>query len=144
MIVFVGCGATKRKKPCKAEDMYIGQYFKQCMLYAKTLTKNNNIYILSAKYGVLPLNKVIEPYNKTLKTMSKKEIKEWASMVVTQLQELHITSNTPVTFICGKNYYEPLTNSFTNITTPLPQGGMGYQIQFMQQQVKNNSHHKLF
>lgn len=144
MIVFVGCGATKRKKACKAEDMYIGNYFRQCMLYAKTLTKPNNIYILSAKHGVLPLNKVITPYNKTLNTMSQEEINEWANMVVTQLQELHITPDIPVTFICGKNYYKPLTNYFTNITTPLPDGGMGYQIQFMQQETKNNTYHKLF
>ena len=27
MIVFVGCGAAKRKRACKAEDMYTGTYF---------------------------------------------------------------------------------------------------------------------
>ena len=144
MIVFVGCGAAKRKRACKAEDMYTGSYFKQCITYAKTLTKDNNIYILSAKYGVLPLNKVINPYNKTLNTMSKDEINEWANMVITQLQELHITPDMPVTFICGKNYYQPLTNYFTNITTPLPEGGMGYQKHFLKQETKNNTYHKLF
>lgn len=144
MIVFVGCGSVKKNIACKAGDMYTGSYFKLCMTYAKTLTTDDNIYILSAKYGVLPLNKVIEPYNKTLNKMNKEEKEKWINMVVTQLHELHITPNTPVTFICGKNYYQSLTNYFTNITTPLPGGGMGYQKHFLKQQIQKNTHYKLF
>ena len=43
-------------------------------------------YILSAKYRLIDLNQVIEPYNKTLNTMKKEdEIKKWLSLTYGQL-----------------------------------------------------------
>ncbi len=73
-IVLISCGAKKAKEELKAENLYISPLFKKSLAYAKTLTTTDNIYILSAKHHLLPLDKVIAPYDVSLqKDITKKE-----------------------------------------------------------------------
>jgi hypothetical protein len=46
MIIFIGCGKRKNSYKCPAKMMYQGNFFKTCLSYAKTLTVENNIYII--------------------------------------------------------------------------------------------------
>lgn len=142
MIVFIGCGATKMKNACKARKMYVGNYVQLCLAYAQTFTTQDNIYILSAKYGVLPLEKVIEPYNKTLNNMNIEEKQDWKNMVIKQLEEMNINKDTEVVFICGTNYYTLLEDYFTNYKLPLPKQGIGVQQHFMLEELRkyNKTH----
>lgn len=142
MIVFIGCGATKMKTACKARKMYVGNYVQLCLAYAQTFTTQDNIYILSAKYGVLPLEKVIEPYNKTLNNMNIEEKQDWKNMVIKQLEEMNINKDTEVVFICGTNYYTLLEDYFTNYKLPLPKQGIGVQQHFMIEELReyNKTH----
>ena len=142
MIVFIGCGATKMKNACKARKMYVGNYVQLCLAYAQTFTTQDNIYILSAKYGVLPLEKVIEPYNKTLNNMNIEEKQDWKNMVIKQLEDIGINKDTEVVFICGTNYYTLLEDYFTNYKLPLPKQGIGVQQHFMIEELKeyNKTH----
>ena len=67
-VVLVACVAGKNKKPAPAEDLYNSDLFHKSMAYAHKLTPNDSdIYILSAKHHLLPIKKVIEPYDMTLK-----------------------------------------------------------------------------
>ena len=142
MIVFIGCGATKMKNACKARKMYVGNYVQLCLAYAQTFTTQDNIYILSAKYGVLPLEKVIEPYNKTLNNMNIEEKQDWKNMVIKQLEDIGINKDTEVVFICGTNYYTLLEDYFTNYKLPLPKQGIGVQQHFMIEELReyNKTH----
>lgn len=142
MIVFIGCGATKMKNACKARKMYVGNYVQLCLAYAQTFTTQDNIYILSAKYGVLPLEKVIEPYNKTLNNMNIQEKQDWKNMVIKQLEDIGINKDTEVVFICGTNYYTLLEDYFTNYKLPLPKQGIGVQQHFMIEELRkyNKTH----
>lgn len=65
-IVIIPCGAKKRTGVHRAEDLYIGSYFKGCYNYAVTIAPKPNVYILSAKYGLLALGDEVESYNLTL------------------------------------------------------------------------------
>lgn len=142
MIVFIGCGATKMKTACKARKMYVGNYVQLCLAYAQTFTTQDNIYILSAKYGVLPLEKVIEPYNKTLNNMNIEEKQDWKNMVIKQLEDIGINKDTEVVFICGTNYYTLLEDYFTNYKLPLPKQCIGVQQHFMIEELReyNKTH----
>lgn len=53
--------------------MYVSPLFKYMYAYAKKRCKE--VYILSAKYGLLSENTVISPYNKTLNNISEKKKK---------------------------------------------------------------------
>lgn len=132
MIVFISCGKKKQKKACMAKDMYIGMYFNCIYSYAKHL-KPRKIYILSAKYGVLNEQDYIYPYEKTLKNSSAKECKNWAYMVIKQLKQKGIDTNTKekIVFLCGKKYREYLAHLFVNVDIPFAGIGMGKQMQII-------------
>lgn len=136
MVVFIGCGKKKNIVTCEAYKMYQGNYFSACLQYAKTLTSEDNIFILSAKYGVLHLHDIITPYNITLNEATQEQYKEWTQKVLRQLNGLNINSDTEITFLCGKNYYKELLPYFKKVNLPLEQySGMGYQISFMKKQI---------
>ena len=141
-IVFVGCGVTKMKKPCKAKYMYVGNYVQTCLAYGQTFTCQENIFILSANYGVVALEDKIEPYNKTLNKMSNEEKEQWKNKVISQCNYLGISSNTQIIFICGKNYHQLLSGYFNNITLPLPEKRILIQQNFMNGQIReyNKTH----
>ena len=70
--------------------------------------KYSQIFILSAKYHLLSLSKVIEPYDVTLKKMKSLEIKEWGKIVFNQMQKMFDMKNTHFIFLTGIDYIKPL------------------------------------
>ena len=62
--------------------MYISDLFKKSLAYAKKHA--DKVFILSAKYGLLTLDEIIYPYEKTLNKMSEYEKKRWAYKVFRQ------------------------------------------------------------
>jgi hypothetical protein len=56
-----------------ASELYTSPRFKAALEYARTLTSENRIFVLSAKHGILPLDVEVEPYNKSLYDMNGTE-----------------------------------------------------------------------
>ena len=129
MIIFISCVKLKQNKKCKAEDLYISSLFKKSLAYAKKL-KPNKIFILSAKYGVLELKDMVEPYEVTLNKLSKQEKKKWAYSCLMQLKNKNVDFNEQCIFLCGKNYREYLMKVFKNSKAPLQNLGIGKQLKF--------------
>lgn len=61
--VVIPCGAEKLTTSSKAADMYTGSMFKDALNTARGVVPDEQIFILSAKYGLLRLDQVIEPYD---------------------------------------------------------------------------------
>lgn len=135
MIVFISCVKTKLPYEEMAKNLYCSNYFKTCYKYAEFL-KPDNIYILSAKYGLLEPNDLIEPYELTLNKMSIKERKQWAEKVIGQLKNKNVSFNQKAVFLCGNKYNQFLKNKFVEYETPLCNMGFGYQIQYMNNEMK--------
>jgi len=122
IIVFIGCGKKKSYRKNFADRMYLGNYFRTCFSLAKKLTTKNNIYILSAKYGLLKLTDVIEPYELKLTSLSKEDRIRWSKKVKKQMKHLKGKR----IFICSEKYSENLKG-----VKLLPKVGMGYQLKWM-------------
>lgn len=137
MTIFISCAKNKMDYPCAARDMYISNLFKKSLSYAELMTEPSNIYILSAKYGLLELNQQIEPYELTLNTMNKKQRKEWADKVLMQCKEKGISFDEETMFLCGEKYREFLIDNFKNSTTPTKHMGIGEQLSFYKKQIYN-------
>lgn len=130
-IAFIACSKTKNNSPCTAEKMYQGELFKKSLKYCKN--NYDIVFILSAKYGLLELNDFIEPYEETLNNKTEQEKKQWAEIIKTQMKEKNIFSS-EVDILAGKNYYKYL--NYNNI--PLAdKKGIGYQLQWLSEQLKN-------
>ena len=62
-LVMVPCGSRKTQLPqAPAGQLYIGSYHLACRRAAAVLTTPDRILILSAMHGLLPLDRVIAPY----------------------------------------------------------------------------------
>lgn len=87
MIGLISCVKSKANKRCEAKDIYVSPLFKYMYAYAKKRCKE--VYILSAKYGLLSENTPIVPYNVTLNSMSESQKKEWAKNIMLSLSKRH-------------------------------------------------------
>ena len=80
-IVLLSCTKSKLDKPAQAQELYSASpMFQKTLEYGKEL-KPDKMFILSAKHHLVPLTKVLEPYDKTLKEMPKDEKEKWGETV---------------------------------------------------------------
>lgn len=134
-IVLISCVAKKKTQKAKAEELYESPLFVKSLAYAKTLTPDS-IYILSAKHHLLPLDKVIEPYNTTLNTMNKQERTAWGKEVIAQLQQVADVKKDKFIILAGQNYLTPLQGALKYIETPLEGKKIGERLQFLSNKLK--------
>lgn len=126
-IVLLSCVATKLSKPAPAKELYNSPLFKGSLKYAESL-KPDDIVILSAKHYVLPLNKVIKPYNKTLLNMPKEEIQEWAVQVLKILADKYDLEKDHFIILAGDKYRKYITPQITHWSAPLKGLRIGQQL----------------
>lgn len=125
-IYLISCSKLKKNIPCSAEEMYEpSSLFKASLNYAlkHVNNKNEQIYILSAKYHILSLSEVICPYDITLNKMSKIDREKWAQSVYCKMIKKFDMKNTHFIFLAGQNYIKPLipylgSNQYSN---PVPE-----------------------
>ena len=139
-IVLISCVSKKLDGTHEAYKLYSPSVlFKAHWNYAiKKLKKNpkKEIFIISAKYGLLSPFKKIPKYDVTLKTMSKKDKVKWAEMVVSQLKEKFNIEETTFIILAGKDYYEELIKLLPHYKLipedPLP---IGKRVQWFQREI---------
>jgi len=141
-IVLISCVSKKLDKKSTAEKIYISSLFKKNLSYAKTLAPDL-ILILSAKHGILRLNEEIEPYDKTLNKMDKKESEEWAESVLTQLKKIADLNNDRFIFLAGNNYRQNLLSEIKNYEIPMEGLKIGKQLKWLTDNLMENNCSKL-
>lgn len=129
-IILISCGSKKLDHKAKAIEMYIGPLFQYGLNFAKKMNPNE-IYILSAKYGLLNLDQEISPYNQSLNEMSELERRTWAKSTISQLEEVSDLKSDQFIFLAGQNYRQHLIPRITNYTIPLIGMGIGEQLHYL-------------
>jgi hypothetical protein len=130
----VSCTKSKQSHSCRAEEMYLpSALFTKAYGYARK--HYDKVAILSAKYGLLLPEELIEPYELALKTMGRREKKQWAEKTFKQLNEkLNIKKNDTVFFHAGNDYREHLIpllmGAEIKICIPLEGLSFGQQLQW--------------
>ena len=138
----ISCTKSKQDYTCSAGEMYQpSPLFSKAYSYAR---KNyNQIGILSAKYGLLMPEEMIDPYELTLKSMGRRRKHDWAIRVFNQLDEkIGLEKIKTVYFHAGVDYrlfLIPLMNQF-GITCEIPLMGLsfGKQLQWYNQENQRN------
>ena len=131
-IILIGCVKKKRDFRTKAENLYISDFFKKNLAYAKSL-RPFLIFILSAKYGLVALDQEIDTYDLTLKNFSKQELINWSADTLQQLQKVTDLNNDRFVFLAGDKYRKYLIPKHKNYEIPFKGLGIGKQLQ----QLKN-------
>jgi hypothetical protein len=127
-IVLISCVSKKLPFKAPAQNLYISPLFKKNIAYAQRL-KPDDIYILSAKYGLVELDQVIEPYDLTLNNMGAGEIKAWASRVVRQLSACADLQQDHFIFLAGQKYRKYLLPNICSYEIPMEGLTIGKQLQ---------------
>jgi len=135
-IVLVSCASKKLSSPSKAKDLYISPLFKKQLAYAQTLYPDK-LFILSAKYGLLETEKIIEPYDLTLNFLSIQDVKKWADKVLHQLQQVTHLDSDEFVFLAGERYRKFILPKLKHFTVPLKGLGIGKQLQWLKEELKD-------
>jgi len=126
-IVLISCVGQKLSRKSRARNLYISTLFKLNLKYAEKL-KPNEIYILSAKHGLLSLDEEIEPYNQTLNEMSAAKIKTWSEEILQQINHVSDINNTKYIFLAGDKYRKYLLPHLKDYAIPLKGLRIGEQL----------------
>lgn len=139
IIVLLSCTKSKLNKPSQAQDLYSASpMFQKTLEYGKSL-KPDKMYILSAKHHLVPLTKVLAPYDKTLKEMPKDEKEAWGEKVQSQMKSIGINpEKDKFIFLTGSEYMKPLLKFIPekNVEKPMEGRRMGERLQWLNSQIK--------
>jgi len=135
-IVLLSCVSKKRPAKTKAEDLYCSTLFKLSLTFAKRLAPDH-IFILSAKYGLVRLDDMIEPYDTTLNDMTKQDRKQWADSVLRQLKETVDCEEDHFIILAGSKYRQYLIPALVSYEIPLAGQTIGKQLQRLKKEVNH-------
>jgi hypothetical protein len=67
-VYVIPCSAGKLEKPARAVDLYTGSMFRHTLAAAQSAAgrADGQVLILSAEYGLIPLDRVIAPYDRKM------------------------------------------------------------------------------
>jgi hypothetical protein len=130
-IALVSCTKLKEEISCEAKKLYSkSTLFNKAVSYIEE-RDYDDWYVISAKYGLLSKEKVIEPYDITLNKMNVTERKKWAESVFKGIVKINPIK---IDFYAGKKYREhlitPLINNGILVNVPLEGKGIGEQLSF--------------
>ena len=124
----IGCVKKKRKTESVAIGLYISPLFVKSVRFAHFM--NYEIFILSAKYGLLdPLDR-IKPYNLTLKDLSKNELEAWYNNVSEKLLNIYTDG---FVVLAGTIYWKELVERMDRSMFEFPLHGkpIGERLQWL-------------
>lgn len=132
MIVVIPCGSKKRDGRHAARDLYVGPYFRAAYRYATSVVSESNVFILSARYGLVRCGDVLQSYELTLGdpgSVTPLRVRD-------QADALGIITEPDVIVIGGERYVKLVRQVWPRSRAPfgrdgklLERAGIGYQLQ---------------
>lgn len=137
-VVLLSCTKSKLDHRAPAQELYSASpMFKKTLEYGKSL-QPDKMFILSAKHHLVPLNKQLDPYDKTLKEMSADEKEQWGVETVKQMQSAGLNPNKDqFIFLTGSEYLKPFEKYIPqqNMVTPMAGRRLGERLRWLNAQI---------
>ena len=127
-IGLVGCGARKLARAAPARELYTGTLFRLASAYAERVC--DEWYVLSALFGLVHPDKVLEPYDHALTGVPITGRRIWGTGVFNHLEAMGLCGrDTHWVILAGRTYREFLTPHLRG-TMEIPLDGLriGQQI----------------
>jgi hypothetical protein len=140
-VVVIPCGGAKLHRPAPAGELYTGSYHRACRRAADALTaQGGTVVVLSALYGLVPLDQVLEPYDLRMGqpgSVTPARLSE-------QARTLGLDDAREVVVLGGAAYTAAALTVWPHAATPLAGlGGMGYQLQALAAMAADETAHDL-
>lgn len=122
-LCLVSCVKTKLPNRAPARQLYVSDWFRKARAVVEA--RGWPWRILSAKYGLVDPEMVIEPYEMTLNNMRRGERVEWSRTVMTAFDS-RLTDVKSVVIFAGERYREFVVPALRarNITVHIPMEGL--------------------
>ena len=137
-IVLLSCTKSKLDHRAPAQELYSASpMFRKTLEYGKSL-QPDKMFILSAKHHLVPLNKELDPYDKTLKEMPKDEKEKWGTETVKQMKSHGLNLNKDkFIFLTGSEYSKPFKEYIPeeNLETPMEGRRLGERLKWLNSQI---------
>lgn len=104
-VVIIGCGASKRSSSAPARDLYTGNLYRARLDYADAL--GGPSFVLSGLHGLIPADRVIEPYEYDLRRARRVERLAWRDRAAGSICRC-IDRRAPIVVLASGPYLEPL------------------------------------
>jgi hypothetical protein len=128
----VSCVGLKQPVAAPAQELYISDWFRKARAYVERL--GCPWYILSAEHGLVSPAEVLDPYERTLNTMSVLERRAWA-VEVWRLLRPELAGKDRVIFFAGQRYREflvdPIREFGMRVEVPLEGMRIGEQLSWL-------------
>lgn len=109
--VVIACGQAKRPTTSPARDLYVGAYYRGCLRWALSVAPPSDVYIISAKYGLVHGDTPLPTYEQRLSGPGAVA----APTIARQARALGLTS---VVFLGGRPYAALLRSAGLTVTIP--------------------------
>ena len=135
-VAFVSCVKTKLDHRAPAKDLYCSHWFELARRYAETHAEH--WFILSAAYGLVRPDSVIDPYERSLNGMKIEARRGWSKLVQKQMDLIQLRGGTAVV-LAGLNYRRhlevALLDRFAEVEVPMTGLRMGEQLSWLSSNV---------
>ena len=135
-VCLVSCVGTKQTNPAQAKDLYQSDWFIKARAYAEAV--GSCWFILSAKYGLVHPDDVIEPYEMTLNTIGVTERRDWACHVQGKMDK-QMPDAGRIVVLAGKRYRDFLMDYLQTraerVEVPMANLGIGKQKNWLRSQL---------
>ena len=139
-LCLVSCVGKKLPHSAPANALYTSDWFRKTRSLVDA--KGWPWFILSAKYGIVAPEQVIEPYEKTLNTMRVAERRDWADGCFDALGP-HLAGVKSVVFFAGAKYREFLAPALRGrgFEVHVPMAGLriGEQLAWLNRQLREHA-----
>ena len=135
MIVVINCGKQKATEARPAYALYTGSFFRTSMQWARCYAPQKNIYIISARYGIVRSTTVLQPYDQRI----KRDVLSPA-LVKKQAKQFGIDKHKPL-LIVGKRYMHLIDAVWQEYEAPFA-GIEGFAMQQAMKRDINKTKHK--
>lgn len=125
-VIVISCGALKGTRAAPAFDMYKSAYFRMNFRWAESVFDRRKIFILSAKYGLIACETIIEPYDLRMGMSGSVRVET----VLEQARALGV-GECKACFLGGREYETMLRNVFPDVRRPGGSLTMGYQMRLL-------------
>ena len=143
MNVIIGCTKKKQAYPCTVEEMYsASDIFRMFVKYAKDVLKADHIYVVSAKYHVLTLDEVIEPYDKFILDMPAEDRNVFREQLFYDLINKGVDFDDHTVFLIGKHYIKDIVDYFIDYEWPTKHFQFGECKQWLKKQLEDYEKYK--